>query len=457
MLLRARALKGTGIYHDFVRALKDDCYTADVLLLLTLARDVESLHLTSVHDHDNVPRRGYHQGCHVSTCPPLVQFLQTTLVPETLDEAYQGIRTITISPRTTRSYNFKSSHLILSPFFRLPNLDTVKSSGLGSLHHTNIWTVHQATSNVASLTLQSGNLHSHEIVQLLGSCKALRQVEICWSAFYELPGDLDDEEDPNQPELVIDFDVDNPTLLTALAQHAASLQHLCLSNLSEQGLAFSGQPAFTSLDIFQNLQSLELQDQFLIGDGSWELAMLQSRLPPSLRKLVIHSTHRDLENLDHILDACSQCRNGLEELEITFAVWEEMEWDWPALWQQPVNVDAREWVIRLRKYDSMQRAVFACWASEMGAVLAELTQIADENGVQHLLAMQTEIDTNDDIDEPDKDDNEQAGFDTTTASENSTEENKSQEEEEEENGAIERAEDLHPDTAEPISDLQAPW
>jgi len=120
------------------------------------------------------------------------------------------------------------SHSVLFPFFNLPSMKEIRGSRLGSHPSQDQWLALPSTSNVESVALGLGNLNTTYLVQLMDSCKILRNVEAIWSAFCEWPEDDnggDDDDDGNgnpQPELVIDFDVDIPSLHSALHRHSAS-------------------------------------------------------------------------------------------------------------------------------------------------------------------------------------------------------------------------------------------
>ncbi|KAK4549394.1 hypothetical protein LTR36_006391 [Oleoguttula mirabilis] len=269
----------------------------------------------------------------------------------------------------------------ISSVLAAPQLKKLFCNGFGSVAHAYPWVCAPGTSNVRSLTLNYGNFTTPEVVEILGSCKALRKIKICWTAFKSPPG--------RQHQALPKFDVDTKALLVALSAHSQTLERIVLTNLRQEGSTFKHQPPFNSLQQFCMLRTLRIDEALLISGGSgWQASSLNRNLPPALKTLVIHSS-LEIESLGDIIMACSQYGGTkLTELQITFAPSEELEDDYPDMYRVEGGEDDKTWFLGMMAYGGCDRAAFRCWEQPMAPLLAAMAESIGENGIQHLLDMQ---------------------------------------------------------------------
>ncbi|KAK5124948.1 hypothetical protein LTR85_001138 [Meristemomyces frigidus] len=367
-----KPLTGHFTYALLIAALKTGCYTAELIVSLTLCTQLRKLTLAT-HDY-NHGKGSDPQSSLCRRCPDVLSCLLAI-------------------------------HGSGFPKWSLDKLTHANLFGRQSLQYP--WICAPGTSNVRTLVLRSDNFKAPEVLELIGSCKALRNLEVIWGA-----GDLS----AAQPlEVSSGFNIGSQALLAALNRHSETLERLVLVSLHSGGAISECHSALGSLRHFQNLHKLKIDESLLIGAyPTWHAGSLRDQLPQRLEKLVIHSAG-DLERLGDIVAACSQYEAfDLGDLRITFDITAELEDEYPDLFDEAVFVvDDKTWSLGKDFYDGVTRAVFQCWEQPMPPMLAALADSIAENGVQHLLDIQTcrdgvsedeeESDSDDRMDEDDED------------------------------------------------------
>ncbi|KAK5124947.1 hypothetical protein LTR85_001137 [Meristemomyces frigidus] len=359
--------------HDqLALALGRGCFTAEVLVLLSLCSQVRTLTLP-LYDHDSTSDVDKPPVC--LYCPDLLSCLSAVDQSKRPVIAFKKLTHASVSGR----FRPHVPHMAMSPavascFLAAPLLTELRCSGLGSFTNAYPWICAPATSKVQSLVMSRSNLATTDVVQILHSIEALRECEICWTPLWSSA--------EGGTEVKIEHTVDTQALFDALDGHSATLERLVLEEFTG---AFEDRPAFTSLRHFHKLRKLTLDEELLIGNGDWASESLRDKLPHQLTDLQIHTCFT-LENLGDVLDACgSHVGSDLAVLEIVFPYYEELHEEHPDLFDVNSTSGDRPWF--LKAVEGTQ-AVFVCEGQPMGSVLAALADSIEVNGIDHLLHMQ---------------------------------------------------------------------
>lgn len=367
-----------------VSALWSGCYTAELLVLLTLCTDLRRLDLET------------HDGLCLTREPDRVCNACQDLPSRLLDIYTSGCPRWSLSKLTCATLSGKhnaegqpgSPHTSLSPFFCSPKLEHLTCDIFTSVASAYTWACPPSSSNIQSLSLSRGNLETGDIVQILDSCKALRNCQIQWGAYKE-GGYLRDYR----------CDVDTQALLAALGRHSPTLECLDLTNNDHQWLDLECQSPLVTLQHFRKLRVLRIDECFFFRDGEWTPDTLRDKLPPALIKLSIHLTYTNLNELGGVLMAVNACDGiDLDDLRITIDVSVtdgDAQFEYLEHHDEVTSMDAPAWSLHWSWNDDIlhPRFVFRCCMRPMRALLSELAKAAtgDSGGVALVQMMEDRI------------------------------------------------------------------
>ncbi|KAK4549401.1 hypothetical protein LTR36_006398 [Oleoguttula mirabilis] len=396
-------LQSSPTWRQLGKAVGYGCYTAELVLILTLTTQVRYLRIAT--DDTRRLRSSRYATRECNKCPIMRTCLEIIFGSAHTNTSYRRLEHMVLFDTRNHLCDADVTHKIVSHLLSLPSLKILKCSGLGFTRDPTSYLSDAAprSSNIEVLSLGIGNLKSVDVVQILGWAETLRDCEIHWSALYyeiRLPTDIAglDDVDVDEDEaggmhtdmyFRCDFDVATAALLTALTRHANSLERLIIVDLQQHGLAFRGQHPFHSLQQLHRLRELQINDQLLIRGGTWQNVSLATMLPPRLRKLVIYSIALELSDLGKILAACGDYRApDLEDLRITFATDDADREEYFVLFDGSSSSGTRAWFLGSDTYEDGARAVFSCWERPMWPLLAALGADVRRSGLQRLFDLQ---------------------------------------------------------------------
>ncbi|EME78908.1 uncharacterized protein MYCFIDRAFT_178991 [Pseudocercospora fijiensis CIRAD86] len=310
--------KTSSWYWSLLQALAKGCHNAQLMLLLSLATEMQTLTYTYCHE-----RISWYESC--QRCPSSGLFLEDILSATRLsvlpENAFGNLRTVTLQAGHWAS-EISSEALCL--FSNLPSLSELTCCGLAVRYQGANITQQKQLSNLQSLVLQRTSIANASLVTLMGCCRSLKRLDVDTADF-----SISD----NTQLQIVDFG--SPELARALERHINTLEYCALTNgVSAARVQRLIKPEMVSqISILKSclvLRDLTVDDDHILGvcenesDTSadrmrlWEAIDLNSILPPTLSKLLVHSqSHFSL--LKGILIGMSKYNgNDLRCLEVTF-------------------------------------------------------------------------------------------------------------------------------------------